>query len=109
MASASAVILGDYPLSGSVPWLAALIIPAVVGVTMTAAAGRRRVELWIVTGPLAAAALAWGVRIATGWGLDPTPASAWAAIFIGLAWPPAWAITTRGRTTRSPRAEHSNS
>jgi len=97
IASVSAVILGDYPLSGAVPWVAALLIPGVIGISMTAVAGRYRTVLWAVTGPLAAASLGWGIRIATGWGLDPVPDAAWAAIAIGLAWPLAWAGITRAR------------
>ncbi len=91
-AAAGAVVLGDYPLSGSVPWLAALIIPLLIGVVMTLVAGGHRPALWIATGPLAAGSVAWGVRIATGWGLDPVPASCWAAMAISLVWPLAWGL-----------------
>ena len=99
---ASAVVLGDYPLSGSVPWLAAVIIPAVIGVTMTSVAGRHREVFWAATGLLSAVALGWGVRIATGWGLDPVPTSAWIAIAAGFAWPLAWAALSRARSARTP-------
>jgi hypothetical protein len=102
VASAAAVILGEYPLSGSVPWLAALVVPAAIGLTMTTMARRHRPALWAATGPLAAASLAWGVRIATGWGLDPVPAAAWAAIAVGLVWPLGWAAWSRAR--RQPAA-----
>jgi hypothetical protein len=101
-AVAAAVILGDYPLSGTVPWVAALIIPAAIGLTMTSVAGAHRAALWAATGPLAAGSLAWGIRIATGWGLDPVPAAAWAAIALGLVWPLAWAALARMR--RQPAA-----
>jgi hypothetical protein len=95
MAAAAAVVYGDYPLSGSIPWLAALIIPALVGLSMTAIAGRRKRALWALTAPLGAASLAWGVRIATGWGLDPVPVSVWASMGFGLLWPLAWAVLRR--------------
>lgn len=105
IASIAAVILGDYPLSGSVPWLAALIVPGLIGIAMTMMDRRHRAVLWAATGPLAAGSLGWGVRIATGWGLDPVPAAAWAAIFLSLAWPVAWSIVSRGRAGEpaSPR------
>jgi hypothetical protein len=97
IAAVAAVILGDYPLSGAVPWFAAVVIPGVIGVTLTAVAGRYRSALWAATGPLSAASLAWGVRIATGWGLDPVPRAAWTAIAIGLVWPIGWAALSRTR------------
>ena len=105
IAAIAAVIFGDYPLSGSVPWLAAVIVPGVIGVPMAALDRRHRAAMWAVAGPLAAGSLAWGVRIATGWGLDPVPAAAWAAIFIGLSWPVAWSIFSRARASEpaSPR------
>lgn len=87
VAVAGAVVLGDYPLSGSVPWLAAVVIPLLIGAVMTLTAGTHRRALWIATGPLAAGAVAWGVRIATGWGLEPVPASCWAAMAGALVWP----------------------
>jgi hypothetical protein len=96
-AAGGAVVLGDYPLSGSVPWFAALLIPLLVGVVMNAVAGSHRREMWMATGPLAALAMAWGVRIATGWGLDPVPDSCWAAGAIALVWPPAYGLLAAGR------------
>jgi hypothetical protein len=87
-AAGGAVVLGDYPLTGSVPWLAAVVIPLLIGGVMTSVAGGRPSALWVATGPLAGLAMAWGVRIATGWGLDPVPASAWAAGATSLVWPP---------------------
>jgi hypothetical protein len=100
LAAAAAVVLGDYPLSGAVPWAAAVVVPALIGVVMTLTAAQHHALLWAVTGPLAAGSLAWGIRIATGWGLDPVPAAGWAAIAIGLVWPLAWAalLSARSRT-----------
>jgi hypothetical protein len=100
VAAACGVVLGDYPLSGSVPWVSALLIPLLIGTAMTLAAGRRRTGLWVATGPLAAGALAWGVRIATGFGLDTVPASFWVAGTLALVWPPAWGLL---RAVRNPR------
>jgi hypothetical protein len=103
----AAVILGDYPLSGAVPWVSALLVPGVIGVTMTTIAGSHRPAIWAATGPLAAASLLWGVRIATGWGLDPVPGAAWAAVVLGLAWPLAYAgfVKVRGSPpNREPAA-----
>jgi hypothetical protein len=106
LAVAAAVILGDYPLSGAVPWAAAVVVPGVIGVTMAGTAGRHQAWLWAATGPLAAASFGWGVRIATGWGLDPVPATAWASMGITLVWPLAWAavLFTRRRPAGRPTA-----
>lgn len=102
-AVAAAVVLGDYPLSGSVPWLSAVLIPVLIGAVMVIVAGGHQTALWVATGPLAAISFAWGVRIATGWGLDPVPASCWAAGAIALVWPPAWGILQSARNGRTGR------
>jgi hypothetical protein len=104
VAAGGAIVLGDYPLSGSVPWVAAIVIPLLIGVVMAMGAGTHQRELWVATGPLGALSMAWGVRIATGWGLDPVPASCWAAGAIALAWPPAWGLlrTVRRRSVPVP-------
>jgi hypothetical protein len=100
-----AVVLGDYPLSGSVPWLAAIVIPSLIGAIMVMVADGYETTLWIVTGPLGATSVAWGVRIATGWGLDPVPASAWAAVAVALVWPPCWAAAREWRANRAGKTE----
>ena len=92
----AAVTLGEYPLTGWIPWLACVIVPAAIGTAMTAIAGDRRRALWVATGPLSAASLAWGVGIATSWGIDPVPPAAWAEMSVGLAWPIAWAVLSAG-------------
>ncbi|HET6873740.1 MAG TPA: hypothetical protein VFH70_03120, partial [Acidimicrobiales bacterium] len=96
----AAVTLGEYPLTGWIPWLACVIVPAAIGTAMTAIAGGHRRALWVATGPLSAASLAWGVSITTSWGIDPVPAVAWAEMSIGLAWPIAWGVVSG----RRPRA-----
>ena len=97
VAGAAAIVLGDYPLSGSVPWVAAVLIPLLIGVAMTLVDGRRRPALWAVTGVLAAASVGWGVWIASGRGLDPVPASAWIAIALALVWPLVYAAREHRR------------
>jgi hypothetical protein len=92
IACLAAETLGEYPLTGVIPWLACLIVPALIGTAMTAIAARFRGALWVATGPLSAACLAWGVSISTSWGIDPVPAAAWAEMAIGLTWPLAWAL-----------------
>jgi hypothetical protein len=99
-AVASAIVLGDYPLGGSVPWIAAFVIPFLIGAVMVIVADGSETLIWLVTGPLAATSVAWGVRIATGWGLDPVPASCWSAVAISLMWPPAWAFFRMSRAGR---------
>lgn len=97
VAAGSALVLGDYPLSGSVPWISAVLIPLLVGLAMTLVAERQRVPLWVATGPLAAAAFGWGVWIATGRGLDPVPTSAVVSGVLVLVWPPLWGIVLARR------------
>lgn len=54
---AGAVVFGDYPLSGSVPWLAALVLPLLIGTAMILIDRRHPTPLWLATGPLAALSL----------------------------------------------------
>lgn len=99
IACLAAVTLGEYPLTGTVPWLACVIVPGLIGTAMTAIAGRHKKALWLATGVLSGASLAWGVNISTTWGLEPVPAAAWATVGIGLAWPVVWALYS-GRPAR---------
>ena len=91
-AAGCAGVLGVYPLSGVVPWLSAVVIPLLIGAVMTVVSGSHRRALWIATGPLALVAMGWGVRIATGWGLDPVPGSCWVAMALAALWPVGWGI-----------------
>lgn len=88
----AAVTLGEYPLTGVDPWLACVIVPALIGTAMTAIAKAHRRALWISTGLLSGGCLAWGVGISTTWGLEPVPTAGWAEIAIGFAWPVAWGV-----------------
>lgn len=80
-------MLGDYALSGMVPWTAAVIVPAIIAAAMILTSGGHPVRFWVLTGPLAGASLGWGAWIATGRGLSPIPAAAWAAIGLAAVWP----------------------
>jgi hypothetical protein len=97
--AAGAVVLGDYPLSGAVPWAAAVVIPFLIAISMQLVAGRGRTAIWLAAGPLGAFALAWGFWVAAGYGLDTLPASCWASGAVALLWPPAWGLL---RTRRRP-------
>lgn len=98
IACLAAVTLGEYPLTGAIPWLACIIVPALIATAMTTIAGKHRRALWVVAGPLSCASLAWGVAISTTWGLDPVPTAAWAEMSIGLAWPVVWGILATRKT-----------
>ena len=87
LAAGSAVVLGDYALSGLVPWTAAVVVPAIIAAAMILAGGGEPIRFWLLTGPLAGASLGWGAWIATGRGLSPIPAAVWAAIALAVAWP----------------------
>ena len=96
VAVVSAVVLGDYPVTGAVMWTAAVVVPLLVGVSMVLVAGASRPRAarwwWVATGFLSAGSTAWGLRIATGWGLDPTPVFAWLAVAVSGLWPGVWGL-----------------
>lgn len=103
--AASAVVLGDYPLSGAVPWITPILVPLLIGAAMTLIDRLHAPGLWMLTGPLAALGVLWGARIATGWGLDPWPTSWWALAAVALLWPPAWGGAIRHRARLSAGSE----
>ncbi|HUE61275.1 MAG TPA: hypothetical protein VMO88_17030 [Acidimicrobiales bacterium] len=87
----AAVTVGEYPLSAADIWLAALIVPALVGSIMSAI-GRRPRALWVAAGPLAGASVGWGIGISTSWGIEPVPADAWLALAAAALWPIGWGL-----------------
>ncbi|HLI55065.1 MAG TPA: hypothetical protein VKU88_12105 [Acidimicrobiales bacterium] len=94
VAAAAAVVLGDYPLTGAVVWTAAVLIPGLVALAAGwVAGGWRRPAVWLACAALSGGSMAWGFRIATGWGLDPTPLFAWAALALAVVWPAAAGFT----------------
>lgn len=58
--AASAVVLGDYPLSGAVPWITPILVPLLIGAAMTLIDRLHAPGLWMLTGPLAALGVLWG-------------------------------------------------
>jgi hypothetical protein len=92
----AAVTIGEYPLSAADVWLEAIIVPALIGSIMSAV-GRRRKAFWLVTGPLAGAALGWGIGISTTWGIEPVPADAWFALAFATLWPVGWGVIMSSR------------
>lgn len=106
--AASAVVLGDYPLSGAVPWVTPIVIPLLIGAAMTLIDKTHAPWLWVLTGPLAALGVLWGARIATGWGLDPWPTSWWAVVAVALLWPPLWGATSHHKGGPSAASQTNN-
>lgn len=86
-----ALILGEYPFTGTTPYLAAILVPAAIGFAVVWIDGDHRAWLWAATGPLSAAGIGWALWISTGRGADTVPAGGWASIALALLWPLAWA------------------
>lgn len=91
LAVLGALTLGEYPLSPVVVWIAALVVPALLGVVTSSLSGRKLLP-WITAGPVAGAAIAWGVAISSSWGIEPVPLDAWVAAGAGGLWPVAWGL-----------------
>ena len=85
----AAVTIGEYPLSAADIWLAAVIVPALLGSIMSTIARRRR-AFWLAAGPLAGGAVGWGIGISTTWGIEPVPVDAWFALVFATLWPIGW-------------------
>ena len=95
----AAVTVGEYPLSAADIWLAALIVPALIGSIM-AAIGRRPRSLWVAAGPLAGGSVGWGIGISTTWGIEPVPADAWFALAAAALWPVVWGLAVFSRSRK---------
>jgi hypothetical protein len=87
----AAVTVGEYPLGAAYVWLAAAIVPALIGSVMSGI-GRRGRPLWVATGPIAGAALGWGIGISASWGIEPVPLDAWLALGAATVWPIGWGL-----------------
>ncbi|MDQ6784900.1 MAG: hypothetical protein M3063_15985 [Actinomycetota bacterium] len=99
-----ALILGEYPFVGFTPYLAATVVPAIIG-TAVVWTGRRHSDLlWAATGLLAGASIGWSLWISTGRGIDPVPTSGWIAVAVAVAWPMAWSGLVARRNRRTPSA-----
>lgn len=94
----AAVTVGEYPLSAADIWLAALIVPAIVGAVMSSI-GRRSRPLWIVAGPIAGGSIGWGIGISSSWGIEPVPVDAWLALAAAAVWPIVWGLMMFNRST----------
>ena len=96
----AAVTVGEYPLSAADIWLAALIVPALLGAIMSSI-GRRSRPLWIATGPIAGGAIGWGIGISSSWGIEPVPVDAWLALAAATVWPIVWGLVMFNRQAES--------
>jgi hypothetical protein len=85
----AAVTVGEYPLSAADIWLAAVIVPALLGAIMSAI-GRSGRLMWFAAGPVAGGAIGWGIGISTSWGIEPVPFDAWIALAAATVWPVVW-------------------
>jgi hypothetical protein len=94
----AAVTVGEYPLSAADIWLAALIVPALLGAMMSSI-GRRSRPLWIATGPIAGGSIGWGIGISSSWGIEPVPVDAWLALAAATVWPIVWGLVIFNRST----------
>lgn len=106
LAAGAALIVGEYPFTGVTPYLAAVLVPAVIGAAVVWTGQGHPGRLWAATAVLSAAAMAWAVWISTGRGLDPVPVGGWAAIVAALVWPltrAALLVRRGGRGGRSRR------
>jgi hypothetical protein len=71
VAFGSAVVLGEYSFTGPTPWVAALVVPALIVATGTGLDRSRPARWWPAGGALGAAGVALGVWFSIGRGLDP--------------------------------------
>lgn len=102
LAALAAVILGEYDFSGAVPWVAGVVVPAVMGEAVVLVNGRGEPELWLAVAALSAGGLAWGAWLSEGSGLSPVPLDGWVAIALGALVPTVFALGGRRQGTTTP-------
>jgi hypothetical protein len=82
-----AVVLGEYSFTGPTPWVAALVVPALIVATGTGLDRSRPARWWPAGGALGAAGVALGVWFSIGRGLDPWPAAGTLSAGGAALWP----------------------
>ena len=86
VAALGALILGEYPFTGTLPWIAGPLFGLVVGETVVAAGHSRSMVVGAVAGLLAIGGISWAGWISSGEGLAPMSTVVWAsAALAGVA------------------------
>ncbi|MEO7557312.1 MAG: hypothetical protein ABIV94_11985 [Acidimicrobiales bacterium] len=96
------LMLGEYEFQGVLPYAAGLLFGLVIGEIIAEVGQVRSWLMAVLSAPLVAGGLGLAVRISTGEGLEPMPASGWAAMVLGaacVAWRTGpWSVRSRPHT-----------
>ncbi len=79
VAALGALILGEYPFTGSLPWIAGPLFGLVIGETVVAAGRSRSMVVGGVAGLLSIGGIGWAGWISSGDGLAPISTVVWAS------------------------------
>jgi hypothetical protein len=96
-AALGALIVGEYPFRGWMPFVAGVLFGLVVAEVMVTVAMGATAVLGVAAAALAAAGLAYAARIDSGYGLHRIGAQAWAGVVIAAV----VAGARAGRRTRT--------
>lgn len=79
VAALGALILGEYPFTGSLPWIAGPMFGLVVGEAVVAAGHSRTMVVGGLAGLLSLGGITWAGWISSGDGLAPMSTVVWAS------------------------------
>jgi hypothetical protein len=77
------LILGEYPFTGVMPYIAGVLFGLVVAEVIVSVSQQQGTVSAITAAVCSAGGLGWAVWISSGKGVDPIPIGGWVAIGIG--------------------------
>jgi ABC-type cobalamin transport system permease subunit len=103
-AALGALILGEYELTGIVPYAAAAVFGVVVAEVLVSLARRHDPAAAIAAAGVTALGLVWAAWIQSGRDWAFVPGSTWASVVVGALLSGAWVRSSGRRAPRSPSA-----
>jgi ABC-type Mn2+/Zn2+ transport system permease subunit len=85
LAALGALLLGEYPFTGIMPYISGVLFALVVSEVILSVSRRSGRATAVAAAVCTAGGLAWGVWISVGEGKAPIPIGGWVAVVIGAA------------------------
>jgi ABC-type Mn2+/Zn2+ transport system permease subunit len=83
LAALGALLLGEYPFTGVMPYISGVLFALVVAEVIVSVSYRSDRATAVAAAICTAGGLAWGVWISVGEGKAPIPIGGWVAVIIG--------------------------
>jgi ABC-type Mn2+/Zn2+ transport system permease subunit len=84
LAALGALLLGEYPFTGVMPYVSGVLFALVVAEVIVSVSRRSGRATAVAAAMCTAGGLAWGVWISVGEGKAPIPIGGWVAVVVGF-------------------------